>query len=94
MNVHKYKSEILSALESAVLRAVYTCDFARCDCHPGVCNKFVTVYETRYPLMIRYSLSSTLWSVKHVLYSKMSIARHKITRVDRPLTNPKSLALV
>ena len=48
-------------------RAVYTCDFTRCGCHPGVCNKLMTVYEARYPLMIRCSLSSMLSSVKHIL---------------------------
>ena len=36
-------------------------------CHPGVCNKLVTVYEARYSLMIRRSLSSTLSSVEHIL---------------------------
>ena len=50
-----------------IWRAVYTGDFARCDCHPGVCNKLMTVYEARYLLMICCSLSSTLSSVKHIL---------------------------
>ena len=56
-----------AASPSWLLRAFYTCDFARCDCHPGVCNKLIIVYEARYPLMIRCSLSSTLSSVKHIL---------------------------
>ena len=49
------------------LRAVYTWDFAHCDCHPRVCKKLITVYAARYLLMIRCSLSSTLSSVKHIL---------------------------
>ena len=44
-----------------------TMHIARCDCHPGVCNKFVTVYKARYPLVIRCYLASTLSSVKHIL---------------------------
>ena len=40
---------------------------ARCDCHPGVCNKLMTVYAVRYQVMIRCSLSSTLSSVEHIL---------------------------
>ena len=65
-----------------ITRAVYTRDFARCVCHPGVCQKFITVYAARYPLIIRCSLSSTLSSVNE--HFKMSIARHKIARVDSP----------
>ena len=49
------------------LRAVYTCDFVRSGCHPGVCNKLVAVSEVRFPFMIRCSLSSTLSLVKHIL---------------------------
>ena len=37
--------------------------FARCHCRPGVCNKLMTVYAARYPLMIGCSFSSTLSSV-------------------------------
>ena len=37
------------------------------DCHPGVCNKLMTVYVARHPLMIGSSLSLTLSSVKHIL---------------------------
>ena len=99
----------------SVLRALYTCDFARCDCHPGVCNKLMTDFTAGYPHMIRCSLSSKLSSVKHILqdvnrkaqsqvqtrlnpnliissavcstlqlntYSKMLIARDKITSVN------------
>ena len=43
-------------------RAVYTWDFVRCDCHPGVCDKLVIIFVARYPLMIHCSLSSTLSS--------------------------------
>ena len=50
-----------------VLRSVYTCEFARCDCHPGVCNKLMTVYRARYPLVICCNLSSTLSSDKLIL---------------------------
>ena len=50
-----------------MLRDVYTCDFSRCDSHPGVCNKLMTVYVERHPLMISSSLSSTLASIKHIL---------------------------
>ena len=42
------------------LRAVYTFDFIRCDCHPSVCNKPRTDYAAKYPLMIRRSLNSIL----------------------------------
>ena len=42
-------------------------NFARCNCHPDVCNKLATVHEARYPLMICCSLSSTLSSVEHIL---------------------------
>ena len=35
----------------AHLRAVYTSDFARCDCHPDVCNRLMIIYALRYPLM-------------------------------------------
>ena len=49
------------------VKAAYTCDFARCDCHPGVCNKLTTVYAAKYTLIIRYILSLTLSSVKHIL---------------------------
>ena len=49
------------------LKAVYTCDFARCNCHRGVCNELMTVSAARYPLMIRCSLSSTVSSVKNIL---------------------------
>ena len=54
-------------IEVSMLRAVHTWDFACYDCHPGVCNKLVTVYEARYPLMFRCSLSSTLSSIQHIL---------------------------
>ena len=40
---------------------------ARCDCHPGVRNKLMTVYAARYPDMAPCSLSSTLSSVEHIL---------------------------
>ena len=49
------------------LRAVHTCDFTRCSCHPGVCNKLMTFCAARYPLMIRCSLSLTPSPVKHTL---------------------------
>ena len=48
-------------------RAVHTRDFAICDCHPGVYNKLITVYAAIFARMIRWSLSSTLLSVKHIL---------------------------
>ena len=56
-----------AASPSWLLRAVYMCDFATCNCYPGVCNKLIIVYKARYPLMICCSLSSTLSSVKHIL---------------------------
>ena len=31
------------------VRSVYSCDFKGCDCHPGVCNKPLTVCASRYP---------------------------------------------
>ena len=37
--------------------------FVRFDCHSAVCNKPVTVYAARYPLIICCSLSSVLSSV-------------------------------
>ena len=39
----------------------------RCDCHPGVCDKLMTVYAAKYPHMIHCCLSLTLSSVKHIL---------------------------
>ena len=42
------------------LRPVYTGDFVRCDCPPGVGNKLTRVNAATYPLMIRCSLSSML----------------------------------
>ena len=48
------------------------CNFARCDSHPGVCNKLMTVYVARFPFMIGSSLSSTLDELN--AYSEMSIA--------------------
>ena len=50
-----------------MLRDVYICDFERRESHPGVCNKLMTVYVERHPLMISLSLSSTLASIKHIL---------------------------
>ena len=59
--------------------------FARCDCHPGVCNKIVTVYEARYPLTIRCNLSSTLSSVKHILQDVNHLAQNHSCK--QPLTH-------
>ena len=35
----------------SLLRAVYTGNVARYDCHPSVCNILMAVYAPRYPLM-------------------------------------------
>ena len=43
------------------------CGFAHCNCHPGLCNKLITVYPARYLLMIRCNLSLILLLVKHIL---------------------------
>ena len=56
-----------TTFRGAVVKLVYTSNFARCDFHPGVCNKLVTVHVARYLLMIGSSLSLTLWSVEHIL---------------------------
>ena len=45
------------------LSVVYSCDFVCCHCHLGVCNKPMTVYAARHPLMVRSSLSTILSSV-------------------------------
>ena len=66
------------------LRAVYTCHSACCDCHPRVCNELMVVYGTRYPVMIRCSLSSILSSVKHILQDANCEAQN--LTCERPFT--------
>ena len=39
----------------SLLKPGYTCDVARYDYHPVVCNKLRTVYAGRYPLVIHCS---------------------------------------
>lgn len=60
-----------------LVRPVYSCDFVRDDCHPGVFNKPMTVCATRYPLTILCSLFST--------YLIVPFAKHKIANVNRAL---------
>ena len=74
--------------DPATLRAVYKCDFAGCDCRPGVCNKLAQVYEARYPLMIGSSLLSTLSSVKHILQDVNRKAQSRSCK--QPFSSPNS----
>ena len=71
------KPHVKARWNSALLRVVYTCDSARCDYHPGVCNKFTTVDAARHLLMIRCGLSSTLPSVKHILQNVNRNAKNR-----------------
>ena len=67
---HVYKPEIFLHYHSLITCATgwrpgYTCDFVRCDCSSGECNRLMTVFSaTGHPLLIRSSSSSMLSSVK------------------------------
>ena len=80
-NKVSYVDAFLSYIDyNRSITPVYTCNFSRCDCHPGVCNKLMTVYAARYPLMIHYSLSSTVSSVKHILQDASRIAQNRMCK--------------
>ena len=40
-----------------ILHLIARHKIALCDCHSGVCNELMTVYEARYLHIIHYSLS-------------------------------------
>ena len=75
-----------ASLSVAVPRISTTCCIiASCDCHPGVCNKLMTVYSARYPLM---RISGTLFGPCNTNADNLVILYFEdVTRCNETLLN-------